>query len=68
MYVIARGKDGDGNFNATSSEVNVIDPIVRDSVTVAALSYIGEPPPPTCFVFVLSAVNCNFAQQLSLSL
>lgn len=63
MYVIARGKDGDGNFNVTTNEVNEIDPIVRDSVTVAGSSYIGETPHSTCFVCVSPAVHCNFAQQ-----
>jgi hypothetical protein len=48
MYVIARGKEGDGNFNNTTSEVNNKDPIIRDSITVAATSYIGVSLLPFC--------------------
>jgi FtsP/CotA-like multicopper oxidase with cupredoxin domain len=47
MYVIARGKEGSGNFNATS-EVNNVDPIIRDSITVAGTSYIGASLLPYC--------------------
>lgn len=67
MYVIARGKDGDGNFDE-SMEVNNIDPIMRDSVTVAASSYIGAPLPfllPSCCVCCdKHVVHCDVAQQL----
>lgn len=58
MYVIARGKDGDGLFDETR-EVNNVDPIMRDSVTVAATSYIGTPLLPFSLLLCVSHLACG---------
>ena len=42
VYVMGRGKENDGPYNATRDTLNLVNPIMRDTVTVAASSWIGE--------------------------
>ena len=42
VYIMARGHEGDGPFNASRDTLNTVDPIMRDTVTVAATSFIGQ--------------------------
>ena len=41
VYVMKRGKEGEGPFIVGRDKLNEVDPIMRDTVTVAANSYIG---------------------------
>jgi Multicopper oxidase len=41
VYVMARGKENNGPYNSTQI-LNTVDPVMRDTVTVAAKSYIGR--------------------------
>ena len=41
VYVMGRGKENDGAYNATRDTLNLENPIMRDTVTVAASSWIG---------------------------
>ena len=42
FYVMARGADKSGPFSNSTQILNEVDPILRDTVTVSALSYIGK--------------------------
>ena len=42
FYVMARGADKSGPFSNSTKELNEVDPILRDTATVSALSYIGK--------------------------
>ena len=42
VYVMARGADASGPFSNSTKELNEVDPILRDTATVSALSYIGK--------------------------
>ena len=41
FYVMARGADKSGPFSNSTQVLNEVDPILRDTVTVSAMSYIG---------------------------
>ena len=41
MYVMARGEEGSGPYNALKYPRNIADPILRDTISVAANSSIG---------------------------
>lgn len=41
VYVMARGAEESGPFANSTGELNEVDPILRDVVTVSATSYIG---------------------------
>ena len=41
VYVMARGAEESGPFANSTKKLNEVDPILRDVVTVSALSYIG---------------------------
>ena len=42
FYVMARGAENSGPFSNSTQILNEVDPILRDTVTVSALSYIGK--------------------------
>ena len=43
MYVMARGEEGSGPYSFIKYPMNTVDPILRDTITVAANSSIGQP-------------------------
>ena len=42
MYVMARGQENSGPYNNASYPPNIADPILRDTISVAANSSIGQ--------------------------
>ena len=42
MYVMARGEEGSGPYNVLKYPRNIADPILRDTITVAGNSSIGQ--------------------------
>ena len=41
LYVMARGQENSGPYNSVSYPPNIVDPILRDTVTVPKNSSIG---------------------------
>ena len=42
LYVMARGQEDSGPYNSVTHPRNLVDPILRDTVTVARNSSIGQ--------------------------
>ena len=67
VYVMARGAEESGPFANSTGELNEVDPILRDVVTVSATSYIGT---VYCLFSVLRVVSSTefYLTQLNLLL
>ena len=60
VYVMARGAEESGPFANSTRELNEVDPILRDVVTVSATSYIGMVY-CLCSVFIIVAYTRNLS-------